>query len=54
MLKGSEQSLVRPNERISVFRVKGLKTLGRVGTHNFFLLLFFHIKYTRPKKKRCI
>ena len=52
MLKGSEQSLplVRPNKKIRVFRVTGLKTLGRVGTHIIFLL-FFHIKYTRPKKK---
>ena len=26
VLKGSEQSLVRPNKKISVFRVTGLKT----------------------------
>ena len=26
---------IRPNEKIIVFRVTGLKILGRVGTHNF-------------------
>ena len=31
--------LIRPNKKISVFRVTGLKILGRVGTH--ILLLFF-------------
>ena len=30
----------RPNEKISVFRVMGLKILGRVGTH-FFNYFFF-------------
>ena len=29
--------LIMPNKNISVFRVTGLKILGRVGTH-FFLL----------------
>ena len=29
--------LVRPNKKISVFRVMGLKILGRVGTQIFFL-----------------
>ena len=29
--------LVRPNNKISVFQVTGLKVLGRVGTHVFFL-----------------
>ena len=28
---------IRPNKKISVFRVTGLKILGRVGTHIFFL-----------------
>ena len=28
-------SFVRPNKKISVFRVTGLKILGRVGTHFF-------------------
>ena len=32
----SKHSLLRPNKEISVFRVTGLKILGRVGTH-FFL-----------------
>ena len=26
-------NLLRPNEKISVFRVTGVKILGRVGTH---------------------
>ena len=29
-------SCLRPNEKISVFWVTGLKILGRVGTQNFF------------------
>ena len=29
-------SEVRPNKKISVFLVTGLKILGRVGTHFFF------------------
>ena len=35
----------RPNKKISVFRVTGLKILGRVGTHVFFFffLNFFFI-----------
>ena len=33
--------VLRPNKKISVFRVTGLKTLSRVGTHIFFLLYFF-------------
>ena len=28
-------SIIRPNKKISVFRVTGLKILGRVGTHFF-------------------
>ena len=28
---------LRPNKKISVFRVTGLKILGRVGTHIFFV-----------------
>ena len=31
---------IRPNKKISVFRVTGLKILGRVGRHT---LLFFNI-----------
>ena len=30
----------RPNKKISVCRVRGLKILGRVGTH-IFLIIFF-------------
>ena len=30
---------VKPNKKITVFRVTGLKILGRVGT---FFLLFYH------------
>ena len=33
--------LFRPNKKISVFRVTGLKILGRVGTHIFFNYFFF-------------
>ena len=29
---------LRPNKKISVFRVTGLKILGRVGTHIFLFL----------------
>ena len=32
-------------EKISVFRVTGLKILGRVGTHIFFFFFFFWKKY---------
>ena len=28
--------VIRPNKKISVFQVTGLKILGRVGTHIFF------------------
>ena len=28
--------IIRPNKKISVFRVTGLNSLGRVGTHIFF------------------
>ena len=30
----------QPNKKISVFLVTGLKILGRVGTHIFFLFFF--------------
>ena len=36
---------IRPNKKISMFRVTGLKILGRVGTHIFFDSLFFWKKY---------
>ena len=40
VLKGNEQS----NKKLSVFRVTSLKTLGRVGTHNF-IIRFSHKVY---------
>ena len=36
---------LRPNKKISVFRVKGLKILGRVCTHFFFNHFFSGKKY---------
>ena len=30
--------IVRPNKKISVFRVTGLKIIGRVGTHIFYFI----------------
>ena len=38
-------SVFRSNKKISVFRVTGLKSLGRVGTHIFFYYFFFLEKY---------
>ena len=35
----------RPNKKISVFRVTGLKILGRIVTHIFFNHFFFWKKY---------
>ena len=35
---------IRPNKKIGVFRVTGLKTLGRVGTLVVFLNVFFFWK----------
>ena len=32
-------------KKISVFRVTGLKILGRVGTHIFLIIYFSGIKY---------
>ena len=32
-----QSSRVRPNKEISVFLVKGLKILGRVGKHKYYL-----------------
>ena len=34
--KQLKNSIIRPNKKISVFRVTGMKILGRVGTHIFF------------------
>ena len=36
-------TVLRPNKKISVFWVSGLKFLGRVGTHIFFLKKFWKI-----------
>ena len=33
-------NMLRPNKKISVFRVTGLKILDRVGTHTFNLIFF--------------
>ena len=38
---GETVLLLRPNKKISVFGVTGLKILGRVGTHMFFIIFFF-------------
>ena len=35
---------IRPNKKISVFRVTGLKILGRVGKQVVFFLVFFSRK----------
>ena len=32
----SSRGSIRPSKKISVFRLTGLKILGRVGTHIFF------------------
>ena len=32
---------IRPNKKNNVFLVTGLKILGRVGTRDFFLIIFF-------------
>ena len=37
---------LRPNKKISVFRVMGLKSLGRVCSHIFFKYFFFLEKNT--------
>ena len=36
--------LHRPNKKISMVRVTGLKTIGRVGTHIIFLIISFSEK----------
>ena len=41
---------IRPNKKISVLRVTGLKILGRVGTHFFYY--FFLEKYNFMHCKR--
>ena len=38
-------SLIRPNKKISVFRVTGLNILGREGTHIFLNYFFSGKKY---------
>ena len=37
---------LRPNNKISIFRVTGLKILGRVGKHMLFFWYFFSQKNT--------
>ena len=37
------QKTLRPNKKISVFQVTGLKILVRVGTYIFFYFLFFFL-----------
>ena len=41
------QFLIRPNKKISLFRETGLKILGRVSTHIFFLWKFFFMHFER-------
>ena len=41
LIKQWDLALLRPNKKMSVFRVTGLKILGRVCTHIFFLIIFF-------------
>ena len=36
--------VLRPNKKISVFRVMGLKILGREGTHFFVIIVFLEKK----------
>ena len=37
--------VLRPNKKISVFLVTGMKILARVGTHIFLMFFFFWEKY---------
>ena len=37
----SIDGMIRPNQKISMFRVTGPKILGRVGTHIFLNYFFF-------------
>ena len=38
---------LRPNKKLSVFQVTGLKILGRVGTHIFFLEKYNFMHFER-------
>ena len=38
---GPDCICLRSNKKISVFRLTGLKILGRVGTHIFLIIIFF-------------
>ena len=40
MVQLNLEGKVRPNKKMSVFRVMGLKILGRVGTHIFLIIIF--------------
>ena len=46
MTQNKKNIQIRPNKKISVFRVTSLKILGRVGTHIFVLLFNFLEKKT--------
>ena len=39
--QNKKSAFIRQNKKIYVFWVTGLKILGRVGTHIFFLIIFF-------------
>ena len=45
MTKEHDEKLPRPNKKICLFWVTGLKILARVGTHIFFNYFFFWEKY---------
>ena len=38
--KVTDYAALRPNKKISRFRVTDLKILGRIGTHIFFIIYF--------------
>ena len=46
-----KRHLFRPNKKISVFWVTGLKILSRVGTPDFFFILFFLLQKYLSKYK---
>ena len=41
LISANVDCCIRPNKELSVFRIMGLKILGRVGTHIFLNYLFF-------------
>ena len=46
--------VIRPNKKISVFRVTGLKILGRVGTHIILIVFFVCLFLLGGKYDLCI